>query len=107
VARGRYWLELHGDPLGDANNAVPPALAELVFDTQELLEELRAGNVDVRARIDAVHAELRARLDGLLAELDARYATATSDALGDLKRRLSAIAYLTTLVRDVERALEA
>jgi molecular chaperone HscB len=111
VARGRYWLELHGDPLGDANNTVPPALAELVFDTQELLDELRAGKAAVRPRVEAVHAELRSRLDGLVGELDARETDLTEtaaapDALRDLKRRLSEIAYLATLTGDVEAALE-
>jgi molecular chaperone HscB len=106
VARGRYWLALHGDPLGDANNTVPPALAELVFDTQELLEELRGGSADVRPRVEAVHGELRARLDGLIADLADVESTGTAGSLGDLKRRLSEIAYLTTLAGDVEAALE-
>lgn len=104
IARGRYWLELHGDPLGDANNAVPPALAELVFETQELLDELRSGD-DVRQRVQAVHAELRARIDALVAELGD--GAVTPEALRELKCRLSEIAYLTTLAGDVERALES
>ena len=46
VARGRYWLELHGESLGRDNNRVPPALAALVFEVQEKLEELRAARAD-------------------------------------------------------------
>jgi len=103
VARGRYWLELHGDPLGDANNAVPPALAELVFETQELLDELRGGDAGARPRVEATRDALRMRLDGLVAAL----AAVDPAALPELKRRLSEIAYLTTLTGDVERALEA
>src|SRR5207244_305948 len=49
VARGRYWLELHGARLGDGSPQVPPAIAAEVFETQEKLEELRA----------AAHPELR------------------------------------------------
>ena len=110
VERGRYWLELHGEPLGRANNVVPPALAELVFETQEALEEFRRSTVD-RATIERIHADLDARVRALVAELEARYAdldgadAATPAVLADLKRRLSEIAYLGTLTGDVDEAL--
>jgi len=42
VARGLYWLELHGESLGRDNERVPPALAARVFEVQEQLEQLRA-----------------------------------------------------------------
>src|SRR5262249_32717284 len=50
IARGRYWLELHGTPLGERNKQVPPALAELVFETQEQLAELRGASDPGAAR---------------------------------------------------------
>src|SRR5262245_26660019 len=61
VARGRYWLELHGTPLGARNNQVPPELAALVFETQEELEELRRtrGAAERRA-VATVRADLDA-----------------------------------------------
>jgi molecular chaperone HscB len=113
IARGRYWLELHGDPLGDRNNRVPPELAALVFETQELLEALRdaPGNAATRAEVEAVRRQLDERLQAVQAELEVRFAAwdaggaATPSTLGELKRRLSDIAYLDTLHEDVEEAL--
>ena len=110
IERGRYWLELHGESLGRDNNRVPPALAELVFETQEALESFRAGGAG-RDAVAATHAELDARLQSLVRELEGRFEAwdaADPDAapvLQELKRRLSEIAYLGTLVEDVDEAL--
>ena len=110
VARGRYWLELHGLPLGKDNNRVPPALAELVFDTQEALEDFRSGGAS-RDDVAATHAALDGRLQGLVDDLAARYPVwdaadpAAPSVLDELKTRLSEIAYLDTLVEDVDEAL--
>jgi molecular chaperone HscB len=113
VARGRYWLELHDAPLGERNNQVPPALASLVFDTQEQLEALRDGaSADARRAVEEVRGELDARVSGLVSELEDRYAAwdaadaSSAAVLDELKRRLSEIAYLSTLQEDVEQALE-
>src|SRR5262249_2985847 len=113
LGRGRYWLELHGSPLGERNNRVPPALAALVFETQEQLEALRdsRGAAAERRTVGTVRDELEERLRGLTAELEARYATwdaanpGAAEVLGELKQRLSEIAYLSTLLDDVEQAL--
>ena len=115
IARGRYWLDLHGTPLGERNNQVPPALAELVFETQEQLAELRGSSDPSAARrgIEAALADLDARLRALVAELEERYAAwdgaggETPDALAELKRRLSEIAYLNTLRDDVDETLDS
>src|SRR5215475_203824 len=115
VARGRYWLELHGTTLGERNNQVPPALAALVFETQEQLAELRGASDPGAARrgIEVALADLDARLRALVAELEARYAAwdaaggETPDALAELKRRLSEIAYLNTLRDDVDETLDS
>jgi len=113
VARGRYWLELHGTALGERNNQVPPALAALVFETQEQLEALRdGGGTEQQRAVGAVRNELDERLRGLVAELEARYTVwdaadaAASAVLDELKRRLSEIAYLSTLQEDIEEALD-
>ena len=107
VARGRYWLELHGDPLGADNNRVPPELAVLVFEVQEQLAELRAGQ-GAAAVVAASRAALAERLAASIADLEHQYAAhATAHdaaALAALKRRLSEIAYLRTLLRDVDAA---
>jgi molecular chaperone HscB len=115
VARGRYWLELHGEALGRDNNRVPPALAALVFETQEALEAFREARDDagLRRTIEDVHGELDARVRDLVRALEARYAAwdagdaASPVALAELKERLSEIAYLSTLVGDVDETLAA
>lgn len=107
VARGRYWLELHGDAIGTDNNRIPPELAAVVFDVQEQLAEVRAGHGDAAAVARAREA-LASRLAALVADLGARYARdgAGHDAaaLSALKERLSEIAYVRTLLRDVDAA---
>jgi hypothetical protein len=61
--------------------------------------------------VRAAHADLDERLRGLVCELGERYAawdaadSAAPDALQELKRRLSEIAYLGTLTEDVDEAL--
>ena len=110
-SRARLQLaELHGEALGRDNNEVPPALAELVFETQEALEDFRNGGTS-RETVAATHATLDARHDALLGELVERYRAwdaadpAAKTVLNELKRRLSEIAYLGTLVEDVDEAL--
>jgi molecular chaperone HscB len=107
VRLGRYWLELHGEPLAEQSKEVPPALAADVFETQEKLEALREKPGDaIRAEVVAVKDELAARLAHLIAELERLYESANDDgSLAELKRRLSEIAYLRTLRGDVEAAL--
>ena len=107
VERGRYWLQLHGDALGADNNRVPPELAALVFDVQEQLGELRAGRGEPAAVADARTA-VASRLAASTAQLESDYARRPSahDAatLAALKAGLSEIAYLRTLLRDVDAA---
>jgi molecular chaperone HscB len=110
VARGRYWLELHGARLGENGPRVPAAIAAEVFETQEKLEELRgagAGAAGVRGEVETLHDTLAARIAGLREELEARYAAENGDApaLDELHRRLAEISYLGTLLGDVEEAL--
>jgi molecular chaperone HscB len=135
VSRGLYWLELHGYRLADNNKQVPSELAELVFEVQEQLSELRMARAEGQAIGDAL-IELKAKrasLQGLMDELHAELAEtfAASDATAwtgtataalptseahpveeqeqtftELKRTLSGIAYLRTLLRDVDRELE-
>lgn len=115
VARGRYWLELHGNPLGSDNKEVPPALAAEVFETQELLEEMRHGGGDAARRaVVQRQGELTDRLAALGRELEGRFAAwdaasagASPEGLAELKRRLSEVAYLDTLASDVEETLDA
>jgi molecular chaperone HscB len=112
VARGRYWLELHGARLGDAGAAVPAAIAGEVFETQEKLEALRAAGATapgaIRDEVTACRDTLAARLAALRAALAEGYAAANGDGTASieaLRRRLAEIAYLRTLLGDVEEAL--
>src|SRR5439155_1138135 len=75
VARGRYWLELHGARLADGGPQVPPAIAAEVFETQEKLEELRAAaHPELRREVEALRDGFTARLAALRDELCALYA---------------------------------
>jgi molecular chaperone HscB len=119
VGRGLYWLELHDQKLADDNKQVPAELAELVFEVQEQLSELRAarGKEDINAResiIDLIAR--RERLQGLADELyaelienfaafDAGGEPGADQLFAELKTILSKMAYLKTLLRDVDREL--
>jgi molecular chaperone HscB len=113
--RGTYWLALYGESLGTNNNRVPPELAALVFETQERLEELRTDNAapaEKARELAAVRTELQQRRQALLAELEenfARWDAGDADAAvlrRELKDLLSSLAYLGTLLRDVEKELD-
>jgi len=116
VSRGRYWIELNGEKLADKNKAVPPELAELVFEVQEQLAELRAERNGNAGAIGAAVRERRAEVEAILAaaheELDRNFRRWDEGAedrdrlIDELKAALSKIAYLRTLSRDVDRALE-
>jgi molecular chaperone HscB len=117
VARGLYWLELNGEKLAENNKRVPPELAELVFEVQEQLAEMHDATADsdaareLAAEIVARRGQLQATMDARLAELERNFVK--WDQCPDenmltleLKAILSSIAYLRTLIRDVDRALE-
>ena len=116
VARGLYWLELNGEKLAENNKRVPPEIAEMVFDVQEQLAEMQLDSdpeaVHERAtEVTARRVELQFRMDEMLESLDRNFAKwdQTSDEKTltlELKTILSNIAYLRTLIRDVDRALE-
>ena len=115
VARGGYWLELNGHTLA-ANNQVPTELAELVFDTQDELAELRQapGASDIIAQLRDREAGVRDRLDHLGVALADNFAAfdrmngASPERLFDeLKSNLAQTAYLRTLLRDLAKALDS
>ncbi|HEY2524369.1 MAG TPA: hypothetical protein VGI29_04875 [Candidatus Binataceae bacterium] len=117
VSRGRYWLELNGETLGENNKGVPAELAELVFEVQEQLGELRGARNGSAGALDAAVKARRAELERLVAktqeELERNFARWDEGAgerqklVNELKSVLSTIAYLRTLTRDVDRALES
>jgi len=121
VQRGLYWLSLHGESLGRDNERVPPELAATVFEVQEKLEDLRAvrdgGAANgVRSEVEAVRGELGCRMDDVTRRLHDNFATTDRNAAGgtgqpndlaETKAILSELHYLKTLVRDVDKELEA
>ena len=115
VARGLYWLELHGEKLADRNQTVPPDLAELVFEVQDELAELRdARGADLERLREGTRArrvELENAMNALQGDLVRNFERwdAGGDApqlIVELKAVLAKIAYLRTLLRDVDRGLE-
>lgn len=117
VARGLYWLELNGEKLAENNKRVPPELAELVFEVQEQLAEMHDAPADsdatreLAAEIVARRGQLQATMDARLAELERNFVKwdqrPDDNMLTlELKAILSSIAYLRTLIRDVDRALD-
>ena len=116
VARGLYWLELNGEKLAENNKRVPSELAELVFEVQEQLAEMQLSSdpeaaLERATEIAARRIELQFKMDEALAELDRNFAKWDQSAdqkmlTLELKATLSNIAYLRTLIRDVDRALE-
>jgi molecular chaperone HscB len=116
VSRGLYWLELRGEKLSADNKQPPPALVELIFEIQEALDELRsappAERGDQIARMRVRRQELADALAQALSALSANFARWDSPD-GDpqrlqreLKDILSHIAYLRSVLRDVDRELE-
>ena len=114
TSRGLYWLELHSEKLGSNNNQVPPDLAELVFDVQEQLADLDSDKSDAaRTSITTRRDEVELMIASALDELDKNFARwdsskpdDTKQLTSELKAILSKIAYLRTLIRDIDRALE-
>ena len=116
VQRGQYWLELHGEQLGKENNRVPPKLAALVFEVQEKLAELREAGMagktsEAQAELAVIRDDLKAQLTQLLDSLRANFVQwdnrrAQPELLRALKNMLAEIAYLRTLLRDVEKGSE-
>jgi len=117
--RGLYWLELNGEKLSEHNKRVPAELAELVFEVQEQLASMQDASADssLSADIGKRRAELQKTMDETVAELERNFIRWDSvpPEISDqdrkmltteLKAILSKIAYIRTLIRDVDRALE-
>lgn len=119
VSRGLYWLELHGEKLARDNKKVPPELAELIFEVQEAISDLQDASANdgdareqLRSQMIARRQEIDESLKESLTDLDDNFGRWDSGVNHDaqltvqLKEILSRIAYLRTLVRDVDRVLD-
>lgn len=116
IARGNYWLALNGQKLAENNQQVPPELAAMVFDVQEGIEELRHANPEeldsAKSQLQANREDVQAQFDEVMSELGEIFAAidrvnqAPAEQFNELKVILAKIAYLKTLMRDVDRALD-
>ena len=120
VARGLYWLELNGEKLAENNKNIPPELAETVFEIQEQLADLRSASGDaaneLHDELEKRRAETALKVQELVTQLDRNFSRwdssanhnkdATKPLVAEMKEILSKIAYLRTLLRDIERGLE-
>lgn len=120
IARGLYWLELNREKLAENNKSVPTELADTVFEVQEQLSDLRDASgdaaIELRSEVEKRRAELTVKMDDLGAQLVRNFARwdASTEHNGDdrraliteLKNILSNLAYLRTLLRDIDRGLE-
>src|SRR5229473_3065410 len=108
-------LELNGEKLAENNKA--PELAETVFEVQEQLAELRearaaGGGDELAEQVAERRTELQASMSEAQGELLRNFArwdaegNASGELTIELKSILSKIAYLRTLIRDVDRELE-
>lgn len=104
VARAEYFLKRQPD----SKPAPDPDLLDDVFELNEALEELRAGDASVGPRLSAAHdrfAGMRAAIDASLPQL-----FADCDAGGPpdpLRAALDRRKYIDNLVRQVESELSA
>ncbi len=116
-SRGLYWLELNGQKLGENNKQVPPELAAMVFEVQEQLADLRSAGgdaaIELKNEIERRRHELGQAMEEMRGKLEQNFAAWDGGSGGgkehltrELKTILSKIAYLRTLIRDVDRELE-
>ena len=121
IARGLYWLELNGEKLAENNKNVPADLAATVFEVQEQLADFRSANGDtsreLKREIENRRSELQSTMDEAQGELERNFSKWDSSSITDggadkkalvaeLKTILSKIAYLRTLLRDIDSGLE-
>jgi molecular chaperone HscB len=120
IKRAAYWLELSGAKLADQKQQVSPQMADLVFDVQEELSELKASEADgsgpeesrnlVRRReieVAGLIEQVAAELGETFASLDRDEELPSAEDISRLKVLLADNAYLGTLLRDIHRALDS
>ncbi|MFP5501735.1 MAG: hypothetical protein ACLGIN_04545 [Candidatus Sericytochromatia bacterium] len=101
VERARYFLTLH--PATSSGNRVPVALAEAVFELQELeaasLEEARARAAELRAEVAGHEQALLTGLHATFSEWDAQPSDAARERIAALLHDLS---YARAMLRDIQ-----
>lgn len=120
VSRAGYWLQLHGQKPTDQSKGVPADVAAMVFETQEELADLRqarnensANASDLQTSVNEKRAEVVAMLESLGSDLERSFValdenqdSLRDDAVAQLQGQLAKLAYLKTLLRDIEKTLD-
>lgn len=117
LTRASYWLELKMGKAATQSQQVPAAIAELVFDVQDELTELRDAGSRGDEKYQAARQQVNERRSGVVSLLDGLgiRMEATFDALDQkedaaaidrLETLLAETAYLKTLLRDIDKALD-
>ena len=120
ISRANYWLELHGRKARENGSRVPADVAEMVFDIHEELAEFAqsrnavpADASDLTERVNERRMEIVNRLEALDRELAATFCSLDQvqdappdESVAQLLSILSRRAYLRTLLRDIEKALD-
>ena len=118
VLLAKYWLARSGVSLHNDDYKVPPALAMRVFEVQEKLEQLGNSTPDPSATLESdiedertdITSEIARLTDGIAGvftkwdEIDPDKASDHPELAQQLKDAVSQINYLTTLIRDIDRA---
>jgi molecular chaperone HscB len=117
TTRGHYWLELNGQKLAENNQQVPPNLAAMVFEIQDQIADFRQANNEefewALSNLQTSRDEVRLQLDETRIEMNEVFRA--FDECGNeppkalfehLKLILAKIAYMKTLIRDIEKALD-
>ena len=112
VRRAEYMLTRNGLQMAEQRSKdVPPELLEEVFELNEALEELRAGDSSARAQIEAAQANfisIRADIDGELHKLFSEYDNTQSPALlGQMRGILNRRRYIENLISEATKTLKA
>ncbi len=117
LRRAEYVLSQNGLVIGEQQSKnVPPELLEEVFELNMALEELRMGDAEAAAPLEAAARKFLAMQDEIDAELQtafAAYDAALDQAkpnqakLDPIRALLNRRRYIRNLVRDVETALAA
>jgi molecular chaperone HscB len=116
IRRAEYILKENGFDIGEQRSKnVPPELLEEVFEFNMQLDELRAGDDEVREPLEQSRQKFLAMLDEIDAGLEiyfgkydeASTADAAQEALGEIRGVLNRRRYIRNLVNEVDKELTA
>jgi molecular chaperone HscB len=116
ILRAEYILKENGFEIGEQRSKnVPPELLEEVFELNMQLDELRAGDDQVRDDLNQSRDRFVDMLAGIDAGLDVHFqaydsaasADAAQQSLGEIRGILNRRRYILNLIREVDKELTA